>query len=282
MLKWRSADLTTGRWCATCLKLAREMERQSGKESFTSGRTCPDCVETIREAKLIQTSLLPTHAFRNESVDIAFRFIPLSDVGGDFVDFFRLPDGLIGIYLADVVGKGLSAAMVCRARDGNPARDSQVRNGYRAGSFPVERASGAATHQGPLLLDLVRSFQPCHAGTHLLQRLDATTPAGLRKRVPAAWRGWVTLGNVPGFHLRTARRAACPRRCVLFATDGLHELRNGEGVEFCSVHMEEAWAQCRHKSATESADFVFDRRVAFSDGSVPHNDISVVVLKVLR
>jgi serine phosphatase RsbU (regulator of sigma subunit) len=46
--------------------------------------------------------------------------------------------------------------------------------------------------------------------------------------------------------------------------------------------MEEAWAQCRHKSATESADFVFDRQVAFSDGSVPHDDISVVVLKVLR
>jgi hypothetical protein len=84
---------------------------------------------------------------------------------------------------------------------------------YRsAGSFPVEQVSGAATHQGPLLFDLVRSFQPCHAGTHLLQRRDATSPACLRKRVPAAWRGWVTLGNVTGFHLRTARRAACPRR----------------------------------------------------------------------
>ena len=92
-------------------ELAREMKRQSGEESFTSGRTCPDCVETIREAKLIQTSLLPTHGLRNVSVDIAFRFIPFSDVGGDFVDFFRLPDGLIGIYLGDVVGKGLSAAM---------------------------------------------------------------------------------------------------------------------------------------------------------------------------
>ena len=28
-------------------------------------------------------------------------------------------------------------------------------------------------------------------------------------------------------------------------------------------------------------DFVFARQVAFSDGSVPHDDISVVVLKVL-
>jgi hypothetical protein len=140
-------------------ELAREMERQSGKESFTSGRTCPDCVETIREAKLIQTSLLPTPGLRNDSVDIAFRFLPFS-----------------------------------------------------AGSFPVERASGAATHQGPLLFDLVRSFQPCHAGTHLLQYRDAIATAGLRKRVPGARRGWISFGNVSRFHLRTARRAACPRR----------------------------------------------------------------------
>src|ERR1700693_3846301 len=92
-------------------ELAREMARQSGKVSFPSGRDCPDCAETIGEAKLIQTSLLPTQGLRNDSVDIAFRFSPFFDVGGDFVDFFRLPDGLIGLYMGDVVGKGLPAAM---------------------------------------------------------------------------------------------------------------------------------------------------------------------------
>jgi serine phosphatase RsbU (regulator of sigma subunit) len=72
-----------------------------------------------------------------------------------------------------------------------------------------------------------------------------------------------------------------PGDCVLFATDGLHELRNGEGVEFCTTQMEEVWAQCRHKSATESVDFVFDRQLAFSNGNPPHDDITAVVLKVL-
>jgi serine phosphatase RsbU (regulator of sigma subunit) len=45
--------------------------------------------------------------------------------------------------------------------------------------------------------------------------------------------------------------------------------------------MEEVWAQCRHKSAAESVDFVFDRQLAFSDGNVPDDDITAVVLKVL-
>jgi hypothetical protein len=68
---------------------------------------------------------------------------------------------------------------------------------------------------------------------------------------------------------------------VLFATDGLHELRNGEGVEFCTSRMEEVWAQCGHTTAAESVDFVFDRQVAFSAGNMPDDDITAVVLKVL-
>jgi serine phosphatase RsbU (regulator of sigma subunit) len=72
-----------------------------------------------------------------------------------------------------------------------------------------------------------------------------------------------------------------PGDCVLFASDGLHELRNGEGVEFCTAQIEEVWAQCRCKSAIESVDFVFDRQLAFSEGNPPHDDITAVVLKVL-
>jgi hypothetical protein len=44
--------------------------------------------------------------------------------------------------------------------------------------------------------------------------------------------------------------------------------------------MEDVWAQCGEKSAIESADLVFDRQMAFSDGSAPHDDITTAVLKV--
>jgi serine phosphatase RsbU (regulator of sigma subunit) len=43
----------------------------------------------------------------------------------------------------------------------------------------------------------------------------------------------------------------------------------------------ETWAQCGRKSAAESVEFVFDRQDAFSDGTAPHDDITVVVLKVV-
>src|SRR5580704_16164853 len=63
------------------------------------------------EARQIQYSLLPAGDLNGEGFEIACRFAPLAEVGGDFVDFFHLPDGHAGIYVGDVVGKGLPAAM---------------------------------------------------------------------------------------------------------------------------------------------------------------------------
>ena len=84
------------------------MESEFAKESPASTHNRDDYGS---EAKLIQSSLLPAKGLCHESVEIAFRFTPFAEVGGDFLDFFCLPDGLIGIYLGDVVGKGLPAAM---------------------------------------------------------------------------------------------------------------------------------------------------------------------------
>lgn len=68
---------------------------------------------------------------------------------------------------------------------------------------------------------------------------------------------------------------------VLFATDGLYESCNHQGIEFCTARMEAAWAQCQYKSAGESLDFLFEGLRTFSNGSSPQDDITAVVLKVL-
>jgi sigma-B regulation protein RsbU (phosphoserine phosphatase) len=63
------------------------------------------------EAREIQNSLLPSGTLRNACIEIAYRFSPFGEVGGDFADFFILPNGMVALYIGDVVGKGLAAAM---------------------------------------------------------------------------------------------------------------------------------------------------------------------------
>src|SRR5947209_11457451 len=67
--------------------------------------------EELEEARAIQSVMLPEQALHTGSVRISHEFQPISAVGGDFLDYFQLSDGTIGLYLGDVSGKGLPAAM---------------------------------------------------------------------------------------------------------------------------------------------------------------------------
>lgn len=63
----------------------------------------------MEEARSIQAPLLPSGPLRGPNFEIAWRFSPFSGVRGDFADYFGLPNGLVGIGLGDVTGKGFPA-----------------------------------------------------------------------------------------------------------------------------------------------------------------------------
>src|SRR6266849_4466533 len=67
--------------------------------------------EELEEARAIQSVMLPSKPLRAGAVRISHQFQPVAAVGGDFLDYFELSDGSVGLYLGDVSGKGLAAAM---------------------------------------------------------------------------------------------------------------------------------------------------------------------------
>lgn len=136
------------------LQLLTDTESSPDLQPACGARICEDY---MRVARLIQSSLIPSEPFRDNSAEIAFRFTPFFDVGSDFVDFFRLPNGVIGLYLGDVVGKGLPATMYGALVMGT-LRGIQIRDRYRHRPFAFEPASDAASASRPLLLDVVRGL----------------------------------------------------------------------------------------------------------------------------
>jgi len=67
--------------------------------------------QELAEARAIQLGMLPHGPLRTADTTICYEFQPSYEVGRDFLDFFTLTDGVIGIYLGDVTGKGLPAAL---------------------------------------------------------------------------------------------------------------------------------------------------------------------------
>src|SRR5215470_2206558 len=65
----------------------------------------------LQEARAIQRAMLASEGLKTPHVNIESEFQPFSEVGGDFLDYFLLSDGTAGLYLGDVTGKGLPAAL---------------------------------------------------------------------------------------------------------------------------------------------------------------------------
>ena len=60
-------------------------------------------------------SLLPLDAISIPGVIVAATCVPAREVGGDYYEFVRLGDRRLGILVADVSGKGISAALTWRS-----------------------------------------------------------------------------------------------------------------------------------------------------------------------
>ena len=66
----------------------------------------------IELARSIQQRILPPQELSGEGYRISARNLPARFVAGDFYDVFRLPDGAVGLVVADVAGKGMGASLI--------------------------------------------------------------------------------------------------------------------------------------------------------------------------
>ncbi len=267
-------------------KFSKEMKTNKlrGRTVSRVANGSPDCgfvcLEHLREAELIQSSLLPVGPLRDPGVDLDFRFTPFFEVGGDFTDFFRLPDGMVGLYLGDVVGKGLPATLYSALVMGT------LRGTHKTGtdSAHVLELLNKRLLQRPLpgrfCSTLYAVFDP-------VSRQLTFSNAGLPLPMLVSEAGCEPLGEggLPSGLFPEATYSQhviqlAPGDGVLFATDGLHEARNADGIDFSDALMQAAWGQCWTKTAAASLDFLLARLKTFLAGSCPHDDLTAVVLKV--
>jgi sigma-B regulation protein RsbU (phosphoserine phosphatase) len=67
--------------------------------------------QELKIARSIQMSLLPQGALQMPGVSLSGHCEPAREVGGDYYDFLPLEEDRLGILIADVAGKGTSAAL---------------------------------------------------------------------------------------------------------------------------------------------------------------------------
>jgi len=99
------------------INLARVVASQCAV-AITNARLYAEAIEGARMAEqmrlagLIQRKMIPEKPPNIPGLDIAATYIPCFDVGGDFYDFLKVSDNCIVVAIADVMGKGMPAALM--------------------------------------------------------------------------------------------------------------------------------------------------------------------------
>jgi serine phosphatase RsbU (regulator of sigma subunit)/anti-sigma regulatory factor (Ser/Thr protein kinase) len=95
---------------APALQVA-ELVRRQAAEAASRERI----EQELRVAQLIQQNFLPRELPELPGWHLDAYYKPAREVGGDFYDFFELPNGQVGVVVGDVTDKGVPAAMVMAA-----------------------------------------------------------------------------------------------------------------------------------------------------------------------
>jgi sigma-B regulation protein RsbU (phosphoserine phosphatase) len=233
------------------------------------------------EAREIQLSLLPSGTLITDAAEVAYRFEPYAGVGGDFADFFELPNGHVGMYIGDVVGKGLSAAMYATLVMGTLRGTHKTGTDTAAVLKMLNKRLLVRPVVGRYAATVYAVYDP---KTGELTFSNAGLPFPLLAsgdKCKQLGQGGLPSGLFDGSCYESHRVQLHAGDAVLFTTDGLTELRDCSDNDFSWERLSEIWRMSPGKSAEEALDYVFEEASQFSGGACArHDDITAIVLKI--
>ena len=239
----------------------------------------------VRLARQVQLDLLPVAA-AFPPIDMAADCLPASQVGGDFYDVLRLPDGRVSFVLGDVSGHGLSAALLMALIHGamsNPPWGTSEAPGdsaSRLNDLLVKKSSEAR----------YASLFWCayHAGSHTLSYLNAGHPPPLLMRSGAAdsariqrlATGGAVLGLITHGSYSTETVHAEPGDVLVLTSDGITEAPNRRGEQFGEERLIHAIELARDRPAAAIKDGILSAVAAFTGKRPAADDQTLLVVRL--
>lgn len=237
--------------------------------------------QEILEARAIQSAMLPGVALRTRQVHIAYEFQPFTEVGGDFLDYFSLTDDTIGLYLGDVTGKGLPAAMYSALAVGT------LRGVHKTGTAP---AAVLAQFNKRLMIRgmSLRYSAVQYAVLDPRSGWVRIASAGMPGPLLIQQRGCLVLqlsgippGMLPGSDYEAQELRLDPGDSLLFVSDGLTDAVNFENDMFSVDHLAAACSHLHRQSPERILARVFAEVEQFSRGHAQQDDRTAAVLQFL-
>jgi sigma-B regulation protein RsbU (phosphoserine phosphatase) len=249
--------------------------------------------EELRIAREIQMSLLPRGAMGVPGLAVTALCVPAREVGGDYYDFFPLDESRVGVLIADVAGKGTSAALYMAELKGLVLSLSKIYHSPRQMLIEANRILSSN-------LDSRSFITMTYAVVDIAERTVAYARAGHTPMIhlpagvdgnPRTARVLTPNGMVVGLPIEgmTARfeelleELTIPLHTgdvfVLF-TDGVTEAMNLDSDLFGEDRLRALVEEHGELSSEELRERIVREVEAFVGDADPHDDMTMILLKV--
>lgn len=238
-------------------------------------------------ARRAQESLLPPTPPTIAGFEIAATCLPSREVGGDLYDFIKLPDGRVVLVVADVSGKGVSAALymsltkgLLTSLTGRLADAGEILRAINQQLYAVCRRRVFVTmflaildpKNGELTFARAGHNPALHFAAHLGRTFLLES------------RG-IGLGLSPGrifAPLLAVRRLELgPGDLLVLYSDGITEAMNREKEEYGLDRLRAVVEKSTHLGAGAIRDAILGDVTSFLNADTPQDDQTLVVLKHL-
>jgi phosphoserine phosphatase RsbU/P len=243
----------------------------------------------IRFAQRVQAALLPTELpKRIKGVDVAARFAPARELGGDLYDFLAPEPNSLVVAVGDVSGKGVPAALYS-AFAGELIRSRTFRRRYAPERFSpagVLASTNSILHERQLeeyYCTLCYAVFDFKRRTLLLANSGLPYPiqyCGSTRKVSQLVLPGVPLGSFAGSTYDELSLELSTGDVYVFCSDGVTEAVDGLGREFGNERLLTVIEQSHDKSARDIVDAIFSAVWSFRGDTPPNDDMTAVAIKI--
>jgi serine phosphatase RsbU (regulator of sigma subunit) len=250
--------------------------------------------EELRIAREIQMSLLPQGALHMPGLSVTALCVPAREVGGDYYDLLPIDEHRLGVLIADVSGKGTSAALYMAELKGLMLSLSQIHTSPRSLLVAADRimvnnldARSFITMTYAIIDLRERTMTYARAGHTPLMYLPGDEAAG-RRRVRILTPDGLVLGlqvDKGDLFERLLEEQTIPLHDGdLFAlyTDGISEAMNESDDCFGDERLGRILEEHADLPSEELRERVLREIAAFCGAAPQHDDMTMIFLRVDR
>jgi sigma-B regulation protein RsbU (phosphoserine phosphatase) len=238
--------------------------------------------QEMQAAAEIQQSILPrplAHEGPLAAIDLYAEMHPARDIGGDFYDYFTLPDGRLALTIADVSGKGIPAALfmaisrtVMRGIAGGGDMAARMAEANRLLATDNE-ASMFVTMFHAVLDPQSGRLRYCNAGHNPPYLLRSAGGSEVLQATGCPF------GISTELRYRIGETGMRPGDTLFLYTDGITEAFDRDGVEYGTARLEKALAAARGLGARAFVADILDELAQFAAGAEQSDDITALALR---